>query len=281
MSTDAPVQKPSRFRIPLSYVSLATIVTLLSLIVAGMGYGLTLAIESVFRMPGGSSFSSALDLFDLAAKYVLPLLFVKFTHFYDLSTSSVWLLPAVFASLCLLLLLPLIFSLLDRLGRWLDRKRRSVRERRGGLSPTGRVPSAVFMIASVVLPAALPWMIWAGVIIVARLYLVVLLMLIGAPLVGFQMGYAYILDYVVSPERCAPPRSQADLLKVLNSDRKKEEPRDATCVRVSRDGLSTVGRVVISSTSAVVLFDPISGKATREPIDSARVESIGTLEPSL
>lgn len=281
MSTDAPVQKPSRFRIPLSYVSLATVVTLLTLIVAGMGYGLTLAVESVFRMPGGSSFSSALDLFDLAAKYVLPLLFMKFTNFYDSSTSAVWLLPAVIASLCLLLLLPLMFSLFDRLGRWLDRKRRSVKERRGGLSPTGKVRSAVFMFVSILLPAMLPWMIWAGVIIVARLYLVVLLMLIGAPLLGFQMGHAYILDYVVAPERCAAPRNQADLLKVLNADRKKEETREATCVRVSRDGLSTAGRVVISSTSAVVLFDPVSGKATREPIDSARVESIGTLEPSL
>lgn len=278
MSTDAPVQKPSRFRIPLSYLSLATLVTLLSLIVAGMGYGLTLALESVFRMPGGSSFSSALDLFDLAAKYVLPLLFLKFTHFYDSSTSSVWLLPAMVASVILLLILPFIFSLLDRLGRWVDRLRRSVGDRTGSSRPTGKVRSALLMFASILLPATLPWMIWAGVIIIARVYLVVLLMLIGAPLVGFHLGHAYIFDYVVAPKHCAAPRDQADLLKALNSDQKKEEAREATCVRVSRDGHSTVGRVVVSSTSAIVLFDPVSGKAIREPIDSARVESIGNLE---
>jgi hypothetical protein len=104
-----------------------------------------------------------------------------------------------------------------------------------------------------------------------------ILMLSVVPLIGYGAGKKYITDYVVMPSACSLPAARVDRLSSVS----RIEQSHASCVAICKDGeLAAQGRVILSTSSAVLLYDPDSGDAVRVPADGAVVKSIAYLESS-
>lgn len=91
---------------------------------------------------------------------------------------------------------------------------------------------------------------------------------------GLKFGKAHIQKYVVLPLKCAPLRDRNELLKsVLNS-----KPPDAQCVAVANDRRDFGrGRVVLTTSTAIILWDPDTGHGWRVPVKDASIETVDSL----
>jgi hypothetical protein len=106
--------------------------------------------------------------------------------------------------------------------------------------------------------------------------LFVLGMLALLPAVGMAAGQRHLMDYVVQPTQCVPLKNREERLStssVAPSDDKR-----STCVEISKEGtMLGRGRVVFSTSSATLLFDPVSGGVTRSPTDGAVIKVVDAL----
>jgi hypothetical protein len=100
---------------------------------------------------------------------------------------------------------------------------------------------------------------------------------ISFPAIGLAAGKSHIVDDVLRPQRCSPLKGSSLRLKPPVIDLKKREAF-ATCIHVT-DGRSIEksGRLIFSTSSAVILFDPTSGKTMRVPTRNALIESVDKL----
>lgn len=102
------------------------------------------------------------------------------------------------------------------------------------------------------------------------------------PLVGYELGKTYALTYVIKPEQCFAPVTRDQFL-----NERHRSSGGAFCVEIIKDGDQPVvhaGRVVLSTGTYVLLYDPTSGIATRVPIGDRVVrtwtESTGAARPT-
>lgn len=116
-------------------------------------------------------------------------------------------------------------------------------------------------------------------LVIAGLFAVMMLMgfCVMAPSIGMLAGSAHIKDDVLIPAHCAPLKSAAVRLAEPTAHAKKNEVF-ATCIHV-RDGKSIdeSGRLVFSTSSAVILFNPATGRASRIPTRDLLIETISHL----
>ena len=97
------------------------------------------------------------------------------------------------------------------------------------------------------------------------------------PMFGTQLGTLYFRKFVISPATCEPVRAHAALLQVLSTPRKKNVPvvSTANCVALFKDATRVaIGRVVVSTPAAIVLFEPLSGSTQRVPIGELTVQVV-------
>ena len=259
-------------------VSVASVMAILTFVTAGLGYGVSLAIHSTLHVPNSIAFNSALDLIDLA-KYVVPLALMKFQMPLDNTSSMYWVGPALVGSMVLCLAWALAAHLWHkRLKLRVAFGRQAARRRRALAGLPQRDDTAGKVAASYAIPAILPWLGWGLIALVVRAWLAVFVALLWAPLAGYSLGQHYIHDYVVGPERCEVPLDRKAWLAAWNSPKPRDDNENfALCVRITRAGTVAEGRVVTATTSAIVLYDPKTGRTTRPPLDGAQVESVGNI----
>lgn len=104
------------------------------------------------------------------------------------------------------------------------------------------------------------------------------------PMLGIEVGRTYLHTYVIAPEACIPVRNSAIHMEREAMREKGAKPQSrpgTTCVRVvSNDGAIFAGRVALSTSSAILLYDPATGIARHIPTGDAIIESIDVIPPA-
>lgn len=104
------------------------------------------------------------------------------------------------------------------------------------------------------------------------IYVVIIIFLL-IPTIGFTAGQAYFHKYILAPEHCAQFPSRASF-----SETKTPVEAAAACVSITtyENGRSAMhyGRVVLSSSSYMLIYHPDTGLGERIPIANALIQSI-------
>lgn len=258
-------------------------VTLLSLLgVAGalLGYGVAAATQAKFAIPHETLFTSPFELIELSVAAIMQF-FERFStvellrDLYGPMVADMLPTTGILAVLWLLIAAAIAFrKRVIVISAWLSAGlKRWVSEKKDQRTPLYNwiVLSLKGLGVVAVILLGMPLAMWAMLMVV----LTALFLLSMLPLLGMSSAGLYLDKYVIMPEHCAPLRSRANLMKPGVD--KKPQPY-AVCVSVENPRLApAVGRLVFATSSAVVLFDPIKGTVTRVPAKDARITLIDRL----
>jgi hypothetical protein len=244
------------------------LLTVLSTHMALLGYGVALAIESLFGLPRTTVFSSAFELIELANVSFLHLIVSwqkqGWSQLFS-ALGNVFITVLIPSFLVVMLMLLLLFWV-----RTLQRKGRLKGIWRYGNTPPEAIPVKHKLYAITGVTSA-----GVFVFVPAMLALSVLLIILCTKLLAFipiasmQAGKSYLTAYVVNPKQCVTAKTRAERLAPSSST----EEAAVECVRVVR-GNEVVGhgRVVLSTSSAIVLWQSHTGIVRRIPLADAMVE---------
>jgi hypothetical protein len=253
----------------------------LAILLALLGYGVALSIESRFGIPHATIFNSSSDLLTLGGWAVVASM-ARAGQLFDWAFYA-GLLQAwwPFAKAALVTMAG-IFALGSTalFFRWLARRWSWLRKQR---TQTQALYSKYGRFARI---AALPLIVLASVLVAVPLTM--LGMLLGivflafglgiVPLVGVEAGTAHIDDWVISPSICVPLKSRDVRMERTIKKGNGDKVRAASCVAVKNaDGEEHRGRVVFATFNAIVLYDPTAGSVRRVSTQGAVVKVIDTL----
>jgi hypothetical protein len=256
-----------------------TIISAVSLILTLLGYGVALAVEIMFGMPHETLYSSVLDLIGLSVysinSVVLTLGHIMWRPLFD----KVWPigLSAAAIMFCFLSLLTFLHTHRARMAGTTRRFRRYFAlpmEQNSGRQLLGK--SAIFSGLFGGIVFAVPFFIVSAIMVIMVLISII-------PIIGMKLGQQYLREFVVNPLACVPVISRQAMLKVASTPSNKTAATlsAANCVTLLKDGASVAsGRVVVSTSSSIVLFDPDNGSVRRVPTGELTVVPVGAL-PSI
>lgn len=231
-----------------------------------IGFGVALSIETQLGIPYMTLFSSTLDLIGFSAvafgEYVLVT--TSGDSIRDLFWStlkSAWFPAAFFLGFWLLMVLfrrPIV-AFASKHRRAFQTSLQSTGGKLGELKAVIIGVGVAFLLL-IVQPIAALLMMAASVAVIGVFSML--------PMLGLVTGESYIQKYVVKPKICSGAQAS-----------KKDKDPTATCLRIrTKDGQLYLGRHVLSTSSAVVLYSPSSkGKAAeslRIPLNDATVETV-------
>lgn len=242
-----------------------------------LGYGVSLAAETLFGIPHAAVFDSTFELMDLASVAILEIFptlsdslsqwafYVRFYKELGLmigSFAAVWIVVAVVG--------------------WFWQPQRSngpkpVKIKKPERLYWGRTAKQYWLgqVLIVVSIAISPLFSLLGVIAIV----VILTVLALVPIIGMSAGTAHINKWVIAPEHCMPTVSLESRRQRLGV---KRDPSEKTthvvqCVAVKKDGdVVALGRVVFYTSKAVVLMED-NGRAQRVPTTDAIVEAVSDI----
>jgi len=279
-------QKDERWSVSKLLTVAASIVSLLTIGLLICGYGVSLCVED-FGIPHAMLFDSVADLLPLSVWGVLHIA-NGLTGFFR---NGVWwdfLRPDLYVSL---LLFGILFILALCSGFVRGKKRRAKTGRSWGLDNWlvlkkedimygASWKSRLCEAAKVTGSMSLLLMLGQAVFIMTLLIVITSLFLV--PMIAIQAGNNHIADGVIRPKSCRPLYNLERRLRALEAPSDPKTKLDiggAFCVSVSREGKQPEkGRVIFSTSSAVVLYDPKTGATKRVPLAGAVVEAISSLD---
>lgn len=253
------------------------------IVLALLGYGVALAVQSTLGVPHATLFSSATDLFNLGGWAVAQV-------FAGISQPDTWgfvtevsgrLSPTIWRlwkmSFVFSILFPALLALWWFGKRWMasaaaQRARAQVRKRVQDKRWIEPLLLVLFVPAFVTLatPAIVIGCFLALLVLSTALALV--------PIAGLSAGEVHIRHWVVEPKVCISRQQRIDTLMQRAPKIEGKRPRGADCVAVIRgDGKVEKGRLVFATTGAVVLYDPAGNSVRRVPTEGAVVEAIDML----
>ncbi len=271
--------------IPALLGGLLTATSAVGIVLALLGYGVALAVQSRFALPSSMAFTSTLDLFGLGGWAVLRVLAAasqwKSWEFYAELGKQIWDYSLrVYGYALAMGSIYLVFAMLRlAVRRWLAPGVRSqrvsdvrafIRGRSWLLNAVAGTVSVAFTLAS------LPLALLAGLVILV----IVCFALAAIPTMGLSAGEAYIDEWVIRPTECLPVKSREARLQVTKTLPTSSVPKKygVPCIAVvQRDGPVEKGRLVFGTANAVILYDPASGVAKRVSLDNSKVEVIAQL----
>ena len=253
------------------------------IVLALLGYGVALAVQSTLGVPHATLFSSATDLFNLGGWAVAQVLQSISRPDSWAVVAEVWehLSPTIWRLWKTSFVLSIVFFAFLAL-RWYGRRglksaaaqharaklRKSLEDKRW-LETLARV---LFIPAFVTLAA--PAMVIGGFLVLLALSAT----LAFVPIAGLSAGEVHIRHWVVEPKVCISRQQRIDTLMQRAPKIEGKRPRGADCVAVIRgDGKVEKGRLVFATTGAVVLYDPAGNSVRRVPTEGAVVEAIDML----
>jgi hypothetical protein len=262
--------------------------SVIGIVLALLGYGVALAVQTRFGLPHPLTFSSTLELFNLGCWAVVQILAngtnvsVIWAAIRELWAGT-W--PMTVAVIVLAVVSALALWLITAIGKkskpWLSMIIGRPVAGDGMAGFLTRHPHiskvAVALTGSLGLLIGTPLLMALG--LVALVVLCAALALI--PSVGLTVGKTYLDDWVIRPTVCARVLNREALIEYKNA---KPAPAGspktyaANCVAIVRSNEEVDrGRVIFATPSAVVLFNPPTGDVRRVPIDGATVKVIGEL----
>lgn len=250
-----------------------TIISSISLLLTLLGYGVALAVETTFGMPHDAAYSSVLDIIGLSAYAMISIVIgigeidwsSVFAQTWQASLSIAF---CTFTIICCLVILRArkIQTNLITIQFWRYLARPIKHESNSHLIYKGAIGSSLFGGLMFISP-----------LLIASLLIFIVTMISAVPIFGIQLGGYYFRKYVVSPTVCEPVRSSNALLQAWSTPRKEKAVpiRTATCVALFKDEAQVAsGRVVVSTPTAIVLFEPDTGATQRVPISELIVRPV-------
>lgn len=249
-------------------------ISLCTVLLALIGYGVAISAEMAFGMPHGALFNSTMDLLDLSVWAIS-----RFIENLGNASPIKIGLEAMLAILPFMMLIWLLWCVVVLLL-----KRKSISKRK---MPTWL--RTLFVAPS--LSQSMPMLISKGLMYVTGLTLgiptlmalmsgvLIYVVVMGsmATVIGISTGSAHIQQYVITPSSCTPVKTRIERMNAAVTSHVAPS-KYADCVLVSSEkGILGKGRVVFPSTSAILLFDPVTGSARRVPIKDAIIDSIPSL----
>ncbi|MDD2742193.1 MAG: hypothetical protein PHV02_07960 [Rhodocyclaceae bacterium] len=261
-----------------------------TLILILLGFGVSIAVETKLLIPHGSLYESSTELLDLGSLAIIEIL-PKMTQNMDQLATFVELMAASLKPVKVILIMYSIFGGIWVLRRFIKR------------------PVSVFDSSSI------PWLakcnswlatfnLWQddrktigkgfliilGTVVISVvspvfLYFALICCLVGlciVPVIGMVAGMAYIDEVALSNHPCAPlPSIEFHQKRKAAQEANKaggpqKEPDYAQCLKVVKDGNEVAGRLVLSTSKAVVLYQP-SGASKRVPTSDAVIEVVDRL----
>ena len=257
-----------------SLATLATIATVAAITLSLLGYGIAISVESTFGVPHTQIFTSSTDLLSLSTWAIIEIFDLRLWDLVGPQHRGIEisaLLVSAFAMAYWVLQVRINFW---PTKRWWQPKKWSLEKR--GRFLMWMTPIAGLLGAGATCVAY--GLIFAG------LYVVVTL--IGArPSIGMTTGKDFLERNVVAPQHCVSIHSRDALIEKYEAEKRSAAKGEkthlelgATCVQVLRDGkVLAKGRVAISTTEYLVLFDPVSGLVQRVPTREAIVQPVSSL----
>lgn len=256
-----------------------TIVSSLSLILTLLGYGVCLAVEATFGLPHQTVYASVLDLIGLSVYALLALLIGLSENTWQPLWEHAWGpgLGAATGMFCLVCCLV-----------FMQRRRSRSRAGTNRFGRFFRLPTAQDSTGQLIGKGAIGSGLFGGVVVAAPFVIAIALLasvclMSFLPMFGMELGRYYLRKYVVAPTACEPVESRAVRVRRVAAPRQKNTPTVAVanCVSLLKDETPVVsGRVVVSTPTAIVLFEPISGAVRRVPIDDLTVLPVAMLHPT-
>ena len=250
-----------------------TIISAISLTLTLLGYGVAMAVETTFGIPHQTVYTSVLDLLGLSVYAMISAVLEIDEIKWQSMLEQTWPLGLVATTGMFIFICVLLYSgtrqaktLIGANSFWRYFWRPTKHDSSGRLLAKGMIESSLFGGFIFISPF---WL--AGVLIFT------VILISSVPMLGMQLGTLYFRKFVISPATCEPVRAHAALLQMLSAPRKKTVPviSTANCVALFKDETRVaIGRVVVSTPAAIVLFEPVSGSARRVPIGELTVQVV-------
>ena len=284
-STNLPTTIPPKERKKLSIsVLIATGVaslTIISVVFSLIGYGVALSVEAEFGLPHTALFSSAFDLIELSTWSVMRIMTALGNSIYasqlycELFKQGLWILGI---GACITIAAALI-EWHPKARNWVqlmsERKRSILKKSK--INKTNRILFWGFLSsagAAVLVPLTTILLLATAVLMLAWLALI--------PLTSMSAAQSHIKEYVITPTQCAKLNTLDERLQKSAAANSKttEKPKPVAACVALRNGDGKVvadGRVVFSTSHAIVLFDPVSGSADCFPLQGLFITAVDKL----
>jgi hypothetical protein len=234
---------------------------LMYIFLALIGYGVSLAFESIFNIPHSQLYESPFELIDLSSLAVVQLVFGA-TEIIDrslpllknmYSRSYGLILFAVILSVAISAIIHLASAKQGRIKKFSVGKRISTSASSSFLLKASLIGS----VAALLQPVLMLLLIMGFVFITFTLS--------SFTWVGLLAGKSYIQKWVIGSEDCPAAGVVVDT--------SRQDVEDFTCAIVVRDAKTVAsGRVIWSTAKVMFLYTPSSNTAERVALDSAVVE---------
>jgi hypothetical protein len=269
-------QKKSTSKRELLSLCLA-VLSLLGTMLTLVGYGVALSVDQ-FGIPPESLFSSPFEIISLSVWGVLHFFTsvgkISFLGFYREMLSQ--LLPALACGLVGIGSVYFFAKLQPQIERIRGRRPRLAK----CIAPPKREDGPAISVLKLLVYFVMFWLTLPALYMaMGFVFTVVSFLLAMAPYMGMAAGKVHIRKDVLEPAACMPLNNREHR---LNPDPRAPKTNYATCISLKTDRMQqdVRGRVVFSTSSSVVLFDPASGTATRMPLKDATIQAIDKLERS-
>ena len=250
-----------------------TIISAISLTLTLLGYGVAMAVETTFGIPHQTVYTSALDLLGLSVYAMISAVLEIDAIKWQPMLEQTWPLGLVATTGMFIFICTLLYSgtrqaktLIGPNSFW-----------RYFWSPTQHDSSGRLLAKGIIKSGLYGGFIFISPFLVAGVLIFTVILISSVPMLGMQLGTLYFRKFVISPATCEPVRAHAALLQVMSTPRKKNVPviSTANCVALFKDATRVaIGRVVVSTPAAIVLFEPTSGYTQRVPIGELTVQAV-------
>lgn len=236
-------------------------------ILALLGYGVSLALETMFGIPHATIFESSFELLDLASVAVMQSLpaivdaLGKWTTYEEVYKRA---LP----TLSIVLVTWLIFAGL----LWWKKTKKDTKPKADRAKPRRRRVVIYQQLLALLLIVLSPLVSIAGVVLVAAL----LAILSIVPIIGLVAATSYLNDTVIQPKHCNPLISLEERRKPQVKKAEKGE-YGAQCISITKDGKPVAsGRIVFATSKAIILYS-LNGSVRRASLGDSVIEVVADL----
>lgn len=254
--------------------TLALVISLIATTLALVGYGVAVGANIEFDIPHEMLFQSPFELLELSVWAISRL--VALTAVFSPAALYIQSFPRAVAVGAIVFFTVLIayaaIKLPDPAKRYQSKIKRW-REKILAL-PHKNTPLAVVLLQATIGGILAIFIAPIAVVLLALAVVSLAIFMPAIAFIGVQAFQTHLEDNVIKPDSCQP---------ILNRTyRMKREARSlidkATCLSITVGNHSPiVGREILSTSSATLLFDPASGQVWRLPLRNALVKTIDTL----
>lgn len=256
-----------------------TIISSITLILTLLGYGVSMAVESMFAIPHQSVYSSPLDLIGLSFYAIVPAVLGVGKIAWQPILALAWQ-PALIVATGLLLFSCLLIYLKKRHERANNNPNLFSRY----FSPPKKSDSTGRLLGKATIGSVfVGGLVFVTPFLMAGAFVGAIILISIVPMFGMQLGAEYFRKFVVTPIQCEPVKSRSNLMDKWAAPEKKSTSTASTanCVALLKDGKRLAnGRVIVSTPTSTVLFEPDSGLTWRVPIGDLIVLPIDAIPTS-